>query len=61
MDELIKALDVIKAECEKNSKNNGCDRCPLGNNFGECSIADSGSCPRDWDIYHPGGVIRLLG
>lgn len=58
MNELIKALDAIKAECEKHCD---CSDCPLGNASGECLICDSGFVPKDWDVYHPEtSVIRLL-
>lgn len=47
MEELIKALNLIKTECEKHG---GCDECPMCR-YGECVI--NTDTPSDWKIVNP--------
>ena len=55
MEELTKALELIRKTCIDNSN---CGRCPLGNSFEECLIAKES--PDEWNIEGE-QVIRLLG
>jgi len=47
MDDLIKALETIKVECEKHKKDS-CDICPFGIGSEECGIQEE--VPSEWKI-----------
>ena len=52
MDELIKALETIKAECEKSVF---CRDCRLGNEHNECMV--NKITPEEWDIVNPSYIL----
>ena len=54
IDEVLKALELIKKTCEEQA---GCDTCPFGNTDGGCKINEEN--PSNWDIPEK-QIIRLL-
>ena len=46
-DELLKALQLIKEECNKHCPN--CDKCPMCDASNNCGVSDSGS-PKFWSL-----------
>ena len=47
-EELLKALQLIKAECEKHSDSDSCCECPMHTTYGDCGVTEK--CPSDWRL-----------
>ena len=55
MEELIKALKVIKNECNKHVF---CIECPLGNDSDKCCVKTT--TPGCWKIIEPEEIFRVI-
>lgn len=51
LNEIIKALKVIKKVCKDQNRN--CETCPLRHGDDACAIIDNMTEPMDWEIYNP--------
>ena len=60
LEEITKALKVIKEVCDEH--NVECDKCPLRKTDNDCSIVDNDYevAPRDWEFYDPQNIKLIV-